>query len=82
LIAVDKTFYAKLAYGRALAWNALGDVPRAITFEEETVRLTPDRSDDWTLLAQWYESQKRIADAQRARERATTALRDRENIPN
>jgi len=82
LIAVDKTFYAKLAHGRALAWNALGDVPRAITFEEETVRLTPDRSDDWTLLAQWYESQKRIADAQRARERATTALRDRENIPN
>jgi tetratricopeptide (TPR) repeat protein len=82
LIAVDKAFYANLAHGRALAWNALGDVPRAITFEEETVRLTPDRSDDWTLLAQWYESQKRIADAQRARERAATALRDRENIPN
>jgi tetratricopeptide (TPR) repeat protein len=82
LIVVDKAFYANLAHGRALAWNALGDVPRAVTFEEETVRLAPDRSDDWTLLAQWYESQKRIADAQRAREHAATAMRNRETIPN
>ncbi|MGA7137004.1 MAG: tetratricopeptide repeat protein [Terriglobales bacterium] len=78
MMAVDKSFYANLAHGRAAAWSALGDVPRAITFEEETVRLTPDRSDDWLLLARLYDSQNRIADAQRARERAATALHDRE----
>jgi len=78
LVGVDKSFNADLAHGRALAWNALGNVPRAITFEEETVTLTPDRSDDWLLLAQLYESQGRVADAQRARERAASAIQDRE----
>lgn len=77
MVPVDKAFYANLAHGRAVAWNALGDVPRAIKFEEETVRLTPDRSDDWLLLARLYDSQGRIADAQRARERAASAVRDR-----
>ncbi len=76
LISVDKAFYANLAHGRALAWNALGDMPRAISFEEETVKLTPDRSDDWLLLAHWYESEKRTVDAQRAQERATS-IQDR-----
>jgi tetratricopeptide (TPR) repeat protein len=76
IVAVDKSFYANLAHGRAVGWSALGDVPRAITFEEETVRLTPDRSDDWLLLAQLYDSQRRTADAQKARERAATAVRD------
>jgi len=78
VVLVDKAFYANLAHGRATAWNALGDVPRAIKFEEETVRLAPDRSDDWLVLAQFYDSQGRIADAQRAREHAAAAVRDRE----
>jgi tetratricopeptide (TPR) repeat protein len=70
LIAVDQAFYANLAHGRALAWNALGDVPRAITFAEEVVRLAPNRSEDWLLLAQLYESRGRTADAEQARQRA------------
>src|SRR5260370_4851495 len=46
MVRVDKAFYANLAHGRAMAWHALRDVPRAIKFEEETVTLTPDWSYD------------------------------------
>jgi Flp pilus assembly protein TadD len=67
----DTSFAANLAHGRSLAWNALGNLNKAVSFEEETVRLSPDRADDWLQLAQLYERQGRFADAQRARERAT-----------
>jgi len=66
----DNSFRANLAHGRAAAWMALGDLGRAITAEEETVRLTPDRATDWLLLANWYERAGRLADAQQARARA------------
>ncbi len=37
--ADDNSFLANLARGRARAWSELGDVQRAISFQEETVRL-------------------------------------------
>jgi len=72
-IEVDKSYYANLAHGRAMSWKALGNFKQAISFEEETLRLTPDRSDDWLELAALYEHEGRAADAQRAREHAAPA---------
>ena len=63
----NKSFYANLAHGRAMAWIVLRNSKQAILFEEDVVRLAPDRSDDWLELAQLYESEGRIEDAQRAR---------------
>lgn len=69
-IEQNESFYANLAHGRAMAWIVLRNFKQAATFEEEVVRLAPDRSDDWLELARLYESEGRIEDAQRARERA------------
>jgi len=71
MTAVDKAFFANLAHGRALAWSALGNLQRAISFEEETVRLAPDRSDDWIYLANLYDQAGRAEDARKSREHAT-----------
>ncbi|MGD0416994.1 MAG: tetratricopeptide repeat protein [Terriglobales bacterium] len=68
----DNSFFANVAHGRALAWSALGNLQRAISFEEETVRLAPDRSDDWIYLANLYDQAGRPEDARKAREHAAT----------
>ena len=68
--ADDPAFLANLAHGRAVAWNALGRPDRAVFFEEETVRLTPERIDDWLQLAELYRRTGRMNDAQRAQEEA------------
>ncbi|HVO82434.1 MAG TPA: hypothetical protein VMT28_17020 [Terriglobales bacterium] len=68
--ASDTSFLANLAHGRAMAWSALGNLDRAVAFEEETVRLSPDRAEDWLLLADWYKRAGRPADSQSARQRA------------
>jgi tetratricopeptide (TPR) repeat protein len=72
----DKSFSANVAHGQALAWSALGDLRKAVLSEEETLRLSPDRYDDWLYLANLYEREGRPGDAQQARERAS-ALRAR-----
>jgi tetratricopeptide (TPR) repeat protein len=63
-------FLADLAHGRAAAWDALGDLQRAVSLAEETVRLRPSSSEDWLMLAKLYDREQRFEDAQRARERA------------
>jgi tetratricopeptide (TPR) repeat protein len=67
----DNSFFANVAHGRALVWSALGDLQRAISFQEETVELEPDRFDDWTYLANLYDQAGRSEDARKAREHAT-----------
>lgn len=67
----DNAFLANLAHGRAISWNELEDVNRAIAFEEETLRLAPNRASDWLDLARLYDREQRVEDAQRARARAT-----------
>lgn len=66
----DDSFFANVAHGRAIAWNAQGDVRRAISFAEETTRLRPEKAQDWLELADLYDRAKRFADAKQARERA------------
>lgn len=69
-VEAEKPFYANLAHGRAAAYQSLGDLTRAIDMEEETVRLAPDRKDDWLTLMNLYNRGGRYADAQRAADRA------------
>jgi tetratricopeptide (TPR) repeat protein len=63
-------FLADVAHGRAAAWDALGDLQRAVSLAEETVRLRPSNSEDWLMLAKLYDREQRFEDGQRARERA------------
>jgi tetratricopeptide (TPR) repeat protein len=74
-IGGNNTFFANVAHGRAMAWNAQGDVRRAISFAEETVRLRPERAQDWLELAELYDRADRSGDAKQARERAAGAKR-------
>ncbi len=66
----DASLRANVAHGRAMAWKSLGDFAQAISYEEQTLRLTPDRAEDWHELARLYELTGRGEDAQRARQRA------------
>jgi tetratricopeptide (TPR) repeat protein len=74
-IGGNNTFFANVAHGRAMAWNAQGDVRRAISFAEETVKLRPERAQDWLELAELYDRADRFADAKQARERAAAVNR-------
>jgi Flp pilus assembly protein TadD len=71
----DSAFNAKLAHGRAIAWGALGDTKRAVSLEEEAVRLNPESFDEWVELANLYESEGRAEDAQQARARASAVAK-------
>jgi hypothetical protein len=68
---IDQPLYANVAHGRAAAYEAIGDLKSAIRFEEQTVKLTPDRANDWMALSNLYSRVGRDADALRAREHAT-----------
>ena len=72
----DASLRGNLAHGRAMAWKALGNLKQAVSFEEETLRLTPGSTDDWLELAQLYELEGRMGDAQQARERAASTAGD------
>ena len=63
-------FLADVAHGRAEAWEALGDLQHAVALAEETVRLRPSNSEDWLMLANLYDRERRFEDGQRAREHA------------
>jgi tetratricopeptide (TPR) repeat protein len=65
-LVVDNAFLANTAHGRARCWYRLGDVQRAIFYEEEATRLLPGNADLWRQLAQLYAAAGRMADANRA----------------
>jgi tetratricopeptide (TPR) repeat protein len=79
-MAAGNTFLADVAHGRAAAWDALGDLQRAVSLAEETVRLRPWSSQDWQVLANLYDREQRFEDGQRARERAAT-VGPRQTLP-
>jgi tetratricopeptide (TPR) repeat protein len=65
-----KSYFANLSHGQAVAYEGLRDVKRAISFEEETVRLAPDRREDWLNLERLYSADRRPVEAERARKQA------------
>jgi Flp pilus assembly protein TadD len=70
----DNAVLPDVAHGRAMAWSLAGDLGRAISYEEEAVRLRPQRADAWLDLANLYDRQQRFADARQARERAAAIM--------
>lgn len=67
---VDDAFLANLAHGRARAWYRLGDLPRAIAYEEDATRLLPANAGLWRQLAGLYAAAGRNAAAAEAAARA------------
>jgi tetratricopeptide (TPR) repeat protein len=66
----ENSLPANVAQGRALAWGALGDLQRAISFQEEVVHQAPERAQAWLELADLYDRAQRFADGKSARQRA------------
>ncbi len=60
----------KVARAQADAWRMSGDIPRAITATETAVQLSPKDAAAWSNLAHLYEREGRVADQQRAEQRA------------
>ena len=71
--SLGATFYSLIATGRAKAWYQLGDVPQAVSFQEEAVKLAPGDSRLWLGLADLYEAQGRSTLAAQAKQRAKDA---------
>ena len=68
--ADNPTFAFMLAQGRSGAWDALGDLEKATSYQEEAAQLEPDVPAPWRRLAKLYERDGRSQDATRAREHA------------
>jgi tetratricopeptide (TPR) repeat protein len=71
--ALGASFNSLIATGRAKAWYQLGDLPQAVGFQEEAVKLAPGDAKLWLGLADLYDAQGRTTLAAQARLRARTA---------
>ena len=67
----EKSLRFDVALGRSAAWDASGDLQRAVSFQEEATRLAPDNAGAWSRLAKLYQREGRFTDEFRADERAT-----------
>ena len=67
----EKSLRFDVARGRSAAWDASGDLARAVSFQEEATQLAPDDAAAWSRLAKLYQRQGRFTDEFRADERAT-----------
>jgi tetratricopeptide (TPR) repeat protein len=77
--ADNGAFDFMLAQGRSVAYNQLGDVSRAIAFQEKAAQLQPDAPEPWRRLAKLYRGQGRAEDALRAELKATAAEQKQQN---
>jgi len=59
-------FHARVAEGRASAWNLLGNTQRASEFQLAAVNLTPRNRDRWIELARLYRLLGRPSEADKA----------------
>lgn len=69
-MGVRNLYLANVAEGKAAACNAMGDPARAIAYQEQATRLSPNDAELWKHLANLYAAQGRTADAQQAQQRA------------
>ncbi len=70
-LAADNAFPFSVAHGRSLAYFSLGDIPRAVSYQEEAIRISPQRADLWLELSTLYELSGRNEEARQAKIRAT-----------
>lgn len=68
--AAGAEFQAQIAEGRARAWRELNDLTRAVQFEEQALKFTPNVPARWMELAALYDAQGRPDLAAQARQRA------------
>ncbi len=61
-----------VAAGRARAWASLGNLTRAVGFEQEALEMSPADSNLWNTLAELYRAQGRADLEQQGRRRAQT----------
>lgn len=65
------SFNSLIATGRAKASYQLGDLPQAVSYQEEAVKLAPADAKLWLGLADLYDAQGRTTKAAEARNHAT-----------
>lgn len=75
-----KSLRFDVARGRSAAWDASGDLGRAVSFQEEATQLAPDDAGAWSRLAKLYQRQGRFTDEYRADERAAALAGDRSHL--
>jgi tetratricopeptide (TPR) repeat protein len=68
-LMVDNSVLANIAHGRSRSWLYLGNLRRAISFDEQAAQLLPD-PDLWMQLANLYDQAGRFDDANRLRAQA------------
>jgi tetratricopeptide (TPR) repeat protein len=68
--ALGAPFDSLVATGRAKAWYQLGDLAKAVDFQEDAVKFAPDDAKLWLGLADLYDAQGRSTKAAEARARA------------
>ena len=71
--ADNGTFDFMLAQGRSVAWSQLGDLNRAIAYQEKATQMQPEAPEPWRRLAKLYRSAGRNEDALRAELTANAA---------
>jgi predicted Zn-dependent protease len=67
---VKKMIEVQVAQTRARVWAKLGDLGRAIGFQEEALSYEPSNPQRWTALADLYAAQGQAELEQYARQRA------------
>lgn len=71
--SLGASFNSLIATGRAKAWYQLGDVAKAVSFQEEAVKLAPTDAKLWLGLADLYDVQGRSTKAAEARSHASVS---------
>lgn len=61
-----------IAQGRSRAWDALGELDKATSFQEQAANLKPDDPQTWRQLANLYQREGRMEEANRARQHAAS----------
>jgi tetratricopeptide (TPR) repeat protein len=69
--ALGTEFNARVAEGKASAYQQLGDINRAISAQSEAVQLTPETADRWRVLGELYQLAGHAEKASEAFGRAT-----------
>ncbi|HKD84237.1 MAG TPA: hypothetical protein VKB58_05775 [Terriglobales bacterium] len=72
------TFDFMVAQGRSAAWDELGDMARAIRYQEAATQIESSAPEPWRRLAKLYQRAGRASDATRAEENAAAAAGNRE----